>query len=481
MATNKRFSVRHGLQINGDLEAGGSTGTSGQVLSSTGTGVQWITPSGGGGSIDGSGTANQITYWVDSDTLGSLTTATYPSLTELSYVKGVTSAIQTQLSDRASLSVDNSFNCTNTFISSSGIQIRPPSSVQNRINIMAYAGGMSIPARELTLTNAPLSTSVTVTLPNETTTLLGDSISNFFTGSNTFTNTTGQIFRRAATQDGILLRGRAGGTGNFTTELVPGTLTASNVLTLPITTGTLMTGVGVRRNGTLIGTRANINFIPGTNVGLTVADDSPNEEVDVTVNIVGDGNSGRLVYQTSSGYTTSTNLFWDSTNSRLSLGSSGTVSARLHVRSTTEQVRVGYDSSNYYSTTVGISGGVTFDAVGTGASFVFSDPTFTAIPTITTAATGNLTVTVTDTQFAERTGLDAATTIATTGTAINGQRLMIRLKDNGTSRALTWNAIFASGGPALPTSTTAGKWMHFGFIYNSTNTKWMLVASTTEP
>jgi len=47
--------------------------------------------------IDGSGTTNEIPYFVDSNTLGSLTTATYPSLTELSYVKGVTSAVQTQI------------------------------------------------------------------------------------------------------------------------------------------------------------------------------------------------------------------------------------------------------------------------------------------------------------------------------------------------------------------------------------------------
>lgn len=50
--------------------------------------------------VDGSGTTNEITYWVDSDTIGSLTTATYPSLTELSYVKGVTSSIQTQLNGK---------------------------------------------------------------------------------------------------------------------------------------------------------------------------------------------------------------------------------------------------------------------------------------------------------------------------------------------------------------------------------------------
>lgn len=59
--------------------------------------------SGGGGTvsgISGSGTANQLTYFTGSTSIGSLTTATYPTLTELSYVKGVTSAIQTQLNNK---------------------------------------------------------------------------------------------------------------------------------------------------------------------------------------------------------------------------------------------------------------------------------------------------------------------------------------------------------------------------------------------
>lgn len=54
------------------------------------------------GGVAGSGTANELTYWVDSTTLGSLNTATYPSLTELSYVKGVTSSIQDQLDTKLS-------------------------------------------------------------------------------------------------------------------------------------------------------------------------------------------------------------------------------------------------------------------------------------------------------------------------------------------------------------------------------------------
>lgn len=103
-----------------------------------------------------------------------------------------------------------------------------------------------------------------------------------------------------------------------------------------------------------------------------------------------------------------------------------------------------------------------------------------AIPVATSSATGNLTIDVGTVGFAERTGLTATTTIATTGTPTNGQKLMIRLKDNGTSRSLTWNAIFVQGGPSLPTATTAGKWMHLGFVYNSTNSKWMLVASSVE-
>tara|TARA_R110000868_G_scaffold244332_1_gene500518 strand:- start:237 stop:1715 length:1479 start_codon:yes stop_codon:yes gene_type:complete len=49
-----------------------------------------------------SGTINQIAYFDSASSIASLTTATYPSLTELSYVKGVTSAIQTQLNTKLS-------------------------------------------------------------------------------------------------------------------------------------------------------------------------------------------------------------------------------------------------------------------------------------------------------------------------------------------------------------------------------------------
>lgn len=73
-------------------------GTNGQVLTTNGSGVvSWQNPSGG---ISGSGTTNELTYWTSSSAVGSLSTATYPSLTELSYTKGLTSSAQTQLTAR---------------------------------------------------------------------------------------------------------------------------------------------------------------------------------------------------------------------------------------------------------------------------------------------------------------------------------------------------------------------------------------------
>jgi len=59
-----------------------------------------------GGGISGL-TTNELVYGNSATTIASLSVATYPSLTELSYVKGVTSSIQTQLDTKISASSTN--------------------------------------------------------------------------------------------------------------------------------------------------------------------------------------------------------------------------------------------------------------------------------------------------------------------------------------------------------------------------------------
>ena len=52
-----------------------------------------------------------------------------------------------------------------------------------------------------------------------------------------------------------------------------------------------------------------------------------------------------------------------------------------------------------------------------------------------------------------------------TGAPTNFQKLIIRIKDDGTARAITWGDSFQSGSVTLPTTTTSGKTLQ-KTIYN---------------
>lgn len=66
------------------------------------------------------------------------------------------------------------------------------------------------------------------------------------------------------------------------------------------------------------------------------------------------------------------------------------------------------------------------------------------------------------------------------GTPTNFQKLIIRIKDNGTARAITWGASFEAKGVALPTTTVKSKVLTVGFIYDTVTSKWGCVASVSE-
>lgn len=69
---------------------------------------------------------------------------------------------------------------------------------------------------------------------------------------------------------------------------------------------------------------------------------------------------------------------------------------------------------------------------------------------------------------------------APSGTPADGQILIIRIKDNGTSRTITWNSIYRAGTDiTLPTSTTISKTMYLQFAYNDADSKWDFIGLTS--
>ena len=76
-----------------------------------------------------------------------------------------------------------------------------------------------------------------------------------------------------------------------------------------------------------------------------------------------------------------------------------------------------------------------------------------------------------------------ATFGAPTGNLVDGQKLMVRILDNGTPRTLSWNSGaggYIARGVALPTTTIISKYLHVGLIYNDVETTWDCVASAQE-
>jgi len=72
---------------------------------------------------------------------------------------------------------------------------------------------------------------------------------------------------------------------------------------------------------------------------------------------------------------------------------------------------------------------------------------------------------------------EAATFGAPTGTPTQGQTLIIRILDNGTARALSFNAAYRfSTDLAAPTTTVISKTIYLGFAWNVQASKWDCLA-----
>ena len=67
-----------------------------------------------------------------------------------------------------------------------------------------------------------------------------------------------------------------------------------------------------------------------------------------------------------------------------------------------------------------------------------------------------------------------------TGTPVDGKSLVIRIKDNGTARAITYDTQYRAIGVTLPATTVISKTIYLGLVYNLTDTKWDVVGVSIE-
>jgi hypothetical protein len=98
-----------------------------------------------------------------------------------------------------------------------------------------------------------------------------------------------------------------------------------------------------------------------------------------------------------------------------------------------------------------------------------------------TASTASFTIDADSETMGVLTGMTQNVNVeAPTGTPVQGQKLMLRFKDDGTSRNFTWNIIWRAIGVTLPTATTANKTLYVGAVYNSTDSKWDVISVKEE-
>ena len=73
---------------------------------------------------------------------------------------------------------------------------------------------------------------------------------------------------------------------------------------------------------------------------------------------------------------------------------------------------------------------------------------------------------------------------STTGSPVNGTRMIFRFKDNGTARSLTWTTSgtgsFRTFGTSLPGYTVVGKTIYVGCIYNADEQYWDVLAAAVQ-
>jgi len=363
---------------------GSSTGTTAIASANAGASSYTVTLAAVTGTVAlGTGTLDEIAYWVDANTLGTLAVATYPSLTELSYVKGASSALQTQITAKApSTSPTFATSITGSYLTASEILITDGSK-----NIVSAAVATYPSLTELTYIKGVTS-----------------AIQTQFTG-------------KAAVDQTFYI-----GTTQVAINRASAALTLAGLtLTTP--------DIGTPSAGVL----TNCTGLPAASI------------------LAGSFGAGAYVISTS--LQAATIELGHATDTTLARVSAGLISVE----------------------------GVTVQDVSTAQTVTNKriEPRIVSAASYTTDTGTSLSVATTDI-FVITAQAGALLFNNPGGTPVQGQKLVIRIKDNATARALTWDTEFRAVGTALPSTTVVSKTLYLGFFYNITDTKWDLVASAQE-
>lgn len=263
------FSSTSAMSSSGVLTAsaimlGGGAGAA-PTTTTTGTGV--VTAIGNavnttGGLVTQSGTlaANSLLLGGGANTAITSTTTGTGVVTALGISVGSSGAFTTN-------NAANTFTAAQTFRAANSVRVEE-AATQDAIVLAGRAGGTSSYA--VTLTPATLSSNATLTLPNvgtDTFAVLG--AGQTFTGANTFRTTSGTRFEEAATQDAIVIDGRAGGTSSYAITLTPATLASNTTLTLPNVTSTVA-ALGATQTFSAAQTFSNAVTFSGTTTNIAL-------------------------------------------------------------------------------------------------------------------------------------------------------------------------------------------------------------------
>ena len=215
-----------------------------------------------------------------------------------------------------------------------------------------------------------------------------------------------------------------------------------------------------------LATRLNVSassLYPGTNDGMSLGIANTNAFSDLFLASGGviNWNNGNATLTHSAGLLTS--------NVSLSIGTSNAL--------TLGTIELGHASD----TTISRSAAGVIQVEGVVIPSISSTNTLTnkriTQRVITTTDDATAVIDVDTTDVYELSAVANATEFSTTGTPTDGQKLIIRFKDAGVAKAITWNSVFVAIGVTAPTTTVAGKWHYVGATYNTAATKWHIIAT----